>query len=109
MQVYVGLMIKYTDFSFNKSINTGIPGTNASSITYKATKGNQLATLITAGTHTYLNDRFFVKTIAGIGAFKLKGDYKREYNLQINNNGSGAGSFNFLPKMYLGINIGYNF
>lgn len=112
--IYFGLMIKYTDFSFDKVKTDSIKnGSNTSiNISYSRTNGSELATIFTAGTHTFLNDQFYLRTLVGIGAFKLNGDFKREFNTAINKNsktGSPPLSYNFLPKIYLGINIGFNF
>lgn len=112
--LYFGAMIKYTNFSFTKETRDSVysQGTLIVSLNYKATRGSQLATMITCGTHTNINDLFYVKTILGLGAFGLKGDYKYQINYELNkNNNSGTPSYNrnFLPKAYLGLNIGVNF
>lgn len=106
----LGLMIKYTSFNFSSVIEEKI-GT-ATNIRYVASKGDQLATLVTIGTHRYLTKKFFVKTFAGIGAFRLKGDYKQQYNYLSNKEnkpGDPVYNYNFLPKIYLGVNFGYTF
>ena len=98
-----GLLIKYTDFSFSK--NTG----TSTNVVYTATEGSQLATMVTIGTHSFLSKFLVLKTQIGIGGFYLRGDYKEEYN-EIINAASPPGqqfTYNFLPKMYLGINLGF--
>lgn len=106
----MGLMIKYTSFNFSSIIEEKI-GT-ATNIKYVASKGDQLATIVTIGTHRYLSKNFFVKTLAGIGVFRLKGDYKQQFNYLSNKEnkpGDPVYNYNFLPKIYLGLNFGYNF
>lgn len=104
--LYIGTMFKYTSFSFNKETS----GANSTLVTISAAQGSQLATLFTAGSHTSFGDRFFIRTICGIGAFKLKGDYKEQYNREINKNTNRKPeNFSYLPKIYLGLNAGFNF
>jgi hypothetical protein len=113
IEIYLGVMIKYTDFSFDKVKidSVKVSGGYSYNVSYSPAKGSQLATIITIGTHTFLSDQFFIRTIAGLGAFKLKGEYKEQFNMEINKNKTPAETFtyNFLPKMYLGINLGFNF
>ncbi|MBL7932220.1 MAG: hypothetical protein JNL60_09965 [Bacteroidia bacterium] len=116
---YFGLMIKYTAFTFSSTqeLNSG------GQVSYKYTpaKGSQLATMITIGNQTNLTKTVFLKTIAGFGAYTLRGEYKREFNYQVNasaqasTNPNGTKTniepvtYNMLPKLYFGINIGCNF
>ncbi len=113
-KIYFGLMVKYTSFSFDKVLtdSSTIGGVKVTNIRYSHTDGNMLATMLTTGTHTFLNDNFYIRTLVGIGAFKLKGDFKKEFNEGQNKNsqnGRQNSDYNFLPKMYLGIIIGFNF
>ncbi|MGZ3900503.1 MAG: hypothetical protein ACXVO9_13860 [Bacteroidia bacterium] len=105
--LYLGMMIKYTSFNFNYTMDT----TNAGGIIrYRATSGSQLATIFAIGTTTFFGEHFFLKTMAGLGSFKLNGDYKKQFNYEFNkNSGKNPHYFNSLPKIYLGLNIGYNF
>jgi hypothetical protein len=111
---YFGMMVKYTDFSFTKVeevvSNTG----GITSITTKFTpaKGKQLATIFTAGTHTDITKNFFIKTLIGLGGFSLKGAYRQQFNYILNqDNPKGTAPLNvgFLLKLYVGINVGFNF
>lgn len=103
--LYVGAMIKYTQFNFDMekdSLGTTIVSSSRS--------GSQLATLLTMGTHTFFNEHFFFKTLAGLGAFRLKDDYQTQFNLQANRNSSGkTHNYSYLPKIYIGINLGFSF
>jgi len=112
--IYFGVMIKYTSFSFDKVITDSTKNGNITSVnvSYTRTNGSQLATIFTVGTHTSLSDQFYLRTLAGFGAFQLNGDFRREFNSEINkhnNPNTQPVNYNFLPKMYLGINIGFNF
>ncbi len=112
--IYFGVMAKYTDFSFDKvkRDSTTAGGVTSVNVSYSTTNGHQFSILFTGGTHSVLSDQFYLKTLAGLGAFKLTGDFKEEYNGVINGNlktGSAPVNYNFLPKLYLGINIGFNF
>jgi hypothetical protein len=113
----MGLMMKYTSFNFSgvKDDSVKVGNLISSTTTYTPGKGGQLATILTIGSHTDISNNFFIKTIFGIGAFKLRGDYKTQYNLEINkankqsNNGANTQplNYNYLPKIYFGINIGF--
>lgn len=116
---YLGLMMKYTAFTFNSTqeLNSG----GQVSYKYVPAKGSQLATMFTIGNQTNLTKTIFIKTIVGLGAFTLRGDYKEELNYQMNINlqaNSNPGSpntntkpvnYGMLPKLYFGVNIGCNF
>ncbi|MEO6304417.1 MAG: hypothetical protein ABIP51_14725 [Bacteroidia bacterium] len=113
---YYGMMIKYTSFNFTTVKEDSSKVGNAYSVTtnYKAAKGHQLATIFTIGTSTDITRNFFIKTIFGIGAFKLHGDYKEQYNRELNKQSNQASGSNtaplnvkFLPKFYFGINLGF--
>ncbi|MCW3078425.1 MAG: hypothetical protein JWO32_3034 [Bacteroidetes bacterium] len=103
--LYIGAMIKYTQFNFDMEKDSlGI-----TSVSYDH-KGSQLATLLTLGTHTYFNEHFFLKTMAGLGAFRLRDNYQTEFNLQSNRNSTGKmHHYTYLPKIYIGINLGFSF
>ncbi|PBQ31708.1 hypothetical protein CNR22_07975 [Sphingobacteriaceae bacterium] len=107
---YFGAMLKYTSFSFSKvvSTNTG----QSTILTYEPAKGSQLATLVDVGFHARLGKNMFLKTIAGLGAFRLKGDYKQQVNYYYNSNntqGDPVINYSILPKIYLGLNFGFSF
>ena len=107
---YFGALFKYTAFSFTKVTEekTG-PSVN---IKYTPATGSQMATIVNVGTHTNLGKNFFFKTIAGIGGYKLKGEYKQQFNYFINKNNKPTDpvyNYSFLPKIYLGLNLGFSF
>ncbi len=105
---YTGLMFKYTSFNFEATNDT--TGGGGKIIIYTPSKGSQFATLLTLGTHTFFGNHFFIKTIGGLGAFRVKGDYATEYNKILNQNPTGKKVHaNYLPKVYFGINVGFNF
>ena len=107
---YFGALFKYTSFNFDKVVeeNTG----TAVNVKYEPAKGSQLATIINVGFHSNLGNNFFFKTIAGIGGFRLRGEYKDQFNYLMNKDlkpGEARLSYNVLPKIYLGLNFGFNF
>ena len=114
-RLHFGLMMKYTSFNYSsvKNDSTRIGNSVSAITTYSPAKGGQLATILTMGSHSDISNNFFIKTILGIGAFKLRGDYKTQYNQEINNvnnqsnNNTQPVTYNFLPKFYFGINIGF--
>jgi hypothetical protein len=62
------------------------------------------------GSHFNFTESFFIKSYFGFGGFNLRGDYREQYNYQSKpNRGSKNPNQNvgFLPKLYLGINIGF--
>lgn len=107
---YMGTLFKYTSFSFSKVIEErNGPAVN---IRYSPAKGSQMATLITLGSHSKIGKNFFFKTIAGLGGFTLRGDYKQQFNYILNKNrraGDPVLNYGFLPKFYFGINLGFSF
>jgi hypothetical protein len=110
LALYFGIMLKYTDFSFTKTLidSSASGGGNGYTVRYLPAKGFQLATLLTAGTHTWLSDHFFLRTLAGIGLFRLRGDYREQFNQSFGGGGQ-SGNITTLPKIYLGVNFGFNF
>lgn len=112
--MHLGLMIKYTSFNFTsvRSDSVKVGNVYAVTNTYKDSKGSQLATIVTFGSHTDITKNFFIKTIFGIGGFKLKGDYKEQFNIELNKSNTNSTNnqkleSRSLPKLYLGINLGF--
>lgn len=111
---YFGLLLKYSNFNFTKiteekQLNGTAVGVN---FIYSNSEGYQLATLVNFGFNHSFSNFFFIKSLLGIGGFNLNGDYREQYNFMINNrnnNKNPAKDVGFLPKIYLGINAGYNF
>lgn len=108
--MHFGAMLKYTSFDYSSLREDTAKAGNLISVTsnYTPAKGSQLATILTFGTHSNLQKNFFIKTIFGIGAFKLKGDYKKQYTTELNRNSTDPPvTINFLPKFYVGLNLGF--
>jgi hypothetical protein len=107
---YMGILFKYLSFNYSKVIEEVTPtGTN---IKYIAAKGSQFSPIFNVGTHSNLKNNFVFKTIVGIGGYALKGDFKQQYNLLVNKNndpGTQPYNYSFLPKIYLGLNLGFSF
>ena len=107
-QFYFGAFVKYCEFSYTKIIVENSNG--ASSVKYINTNDYQLATIFTVGSHFNFTESFFIKSYFGFGGFNLRGDYREQYNYQLGSNrGSKKPNQNvgFLPKLYLGINVGF--
>ena len=107
-QFYFGAFVKYCQFSYTKIIIENSNG--ASSVKYSNTNDYQLATIFTVGSHFNFTESFFIKSYFGFGGFNLRGDYREQYNYQLGSNrGSKKPNQNvgFLPKLYLGINVGF--
>ena len=107
-QFYFGALLKYCQFSYSKIIEDNSNG--ASSIKYINADDYQLATIFTAGSHLNITESFFIKSYFGFGGFNLRGDYREQYNYQLGaNRGTKKPNQNvgFLPKLYLGINVGF--
>lgn len=106
---YYGILFKYTSFNFTSIIEENIG--NAVEIKYVPSKGSQLATIFTLGAQTYLSKTVFLKTIVGLGGFNLRGAYKQQFNyiINLNNPSNSPANASFLPKIYLGVNLGFNF
>jgi len=107
---YFGLLFKYTSFSFSKVIEEKV-GTSVN-IVYLPAKGSQMASIVDIGTHTYIGKNFFFRTLLGIGGYKLRGDFKQQWNYFMNQDRDPQKPQvhnNFLPKIYLGLNLGFSF
>ncbi len=112
--MHFGVLVKYTSFSYSsvKEDSVKVGNVVAYTVNYTYTKGSQLATIITIGTHSDVTKNFFIRTIFGLGAFKLRGDYRDQYNMVLNQNNNSNPptdpvNFKFLPKFYFGINLGF--
>ena len=103
------------NFSYSKAIEEKVVsgGNISTNIKYSPATGSQLATIFTFGTHTTVAKNIFIKTLFGVGGFNLRGDYQQQYNYYLNkrtNQAKAAGyDRTFLLKLYLGVNLGYNF
>lgn len=109
--MHLGVMVKYTSFNFTsvRSDSVKVGNVYAVSNSYKASKGSQLATIFTIGSHTDITKNFFIKTIFGLGGFKLTGAYKEQFNIELNkaNTNNQPLESKSLPKLYFGINLGF--
>jgi hypothetical protein len=117
---YYGLLFKYMNFTFTKVTEEPVPAGSGLSPTlkYEPAEGSQLATIFTCGTHSIIKNKFFIKTIFGLGGFNLRGEYRQQYNYylnnlskQQNNNSTNTTAYNrrFLLKFYFGVNMGFSF
>jgi|JI9StandDraft_1071089.scaffolds.fasta_scaffold26495_1 hypothetical protein len=102
-----GLLVKYTEFSYTAIFEERIGTGSASRLVTRRvnTASHHTATLFTVGTHTSLNHNLFIRTVCGMGGYLLHGIYKQQYNYKRGPD-SNVG---FLPKLYLGVNVGFNF
>jgi hypothetical protein len=113
-KIYIGAMAKYTDISFDVITidSAGAPGSKTQILTYSKSKGSQLAFMATTSYQLHFGDGFFMRGIFGFGGFKLTGDYRKEYNYYANKNLQPAEQYHeaiYRPKIYLGVNVGFNF
>lgn len=107
-QFYFGTLVKYCQFSYTKIVVENSKGANT--IKYINTDGYQLATTLTVGSHFNFTKTFFIKSYFGFGGFNLRGDYREQYNYQLKSNRGYQKkdrNVGFLPKLYLGINVGF--
>lgn len=112
LEIYFGMMMKYTDFNFDKvKLDTiSSPAGIQQTVSFSKAHGYQLATLFTAGAHYSISEHFFLRGFIGLGAFNLRGVYKEQYNIEINKNNNGKNrNVSTLIKAYLGVNVGFNF
>lgn len=107
---FMGVLVKYTAFHFDRVIEE--KNGSAVNIRYIPAKGSQLATLVNVGLQVAFGKNLVFKTFAGIGGFRLKGEYKEQFNYLMNQDrdpGTPAVNYNLLPKFYFGINLGFSF
>lgn len=109
-----GLLFKYTRFTFDiiKIDSVSGPAGSSQLLSYSHSKGMQLASMGTLDCRVKLNDDFFITGLVGVGGFNLRGTYKDEFNKTINKNlkpGEQEVHYTFLPKIYFGLNLGFNF
>ena len=100
----VGILFKYTDFKFDLTVPS-----SGGNFTNVQKKGSQTSTIFTFTSHRQFSNNIFIKTIYGLGGFNLKGDYRKEFNFIFSNGGQQVINIRFLPKLYFGINAGFNF
>lgn len=110
----LGLFFKYTNFTFDivKIDSVSGPAGSTQILTYSHSGGMQLASMGTLDCRVNLNDSFFITGLVGLGGFNLRGVYKQEFNKEINKNlkpGEQVVNYSFLPKIYFGLNAGFNF
>jgi hypothetical protein len=112
-KIYIGAMVKYTDLSFDIITidSAGTPGAKTQVLTYTKSKGSQLAFMATTSYQLNFGEGFFMRGIFGFGGFKLTGDYRKEYNYNANKDRKANEKFDaqYRPKIYLGVNVGFNF
>lgn len=102
----MGLLLKYCAFKFTSENVDPV----SSLVTYSPAEGSQLAAMFQIGSHHIVSNNFFVKTILAIGGIGLKGDFKQQFNYNLNKNNPGSEyDVRYLPKIYLGLNTGFNF
>jgi len=99
-QYFVGLMVKYMNYSFDREITVqeDIGGFIFEKIEIQKAQGYQLATMIVNGFQVRITPTFTYKAFVGIGPFSGDSDL-----MKTDIGGSG------IPKMYLGICFGYRF
>lgn len=109
--LFAGAMLKYTFFTFKKEVTNTvyINGTKSITSQFVKTDGSQLAALIITGYDIQLSPSCFFRGVLGIGGFRLKGDYHKTFNNALSNGRSveDKSNINFLPKLYLGVCIGW--
>jgi len=111
--IFVGVLFKYTsfDFSYMHEDTVWNGGQSSINVRYTPASGYQFATMLTVGGHYKINQNLFIKTLLGIGGFNLRGDFYQQFNYMLNQGADPRNKvdFHFLPKIYFGFNIGYNF
>jgi hypothetical protein len=109
---FFGFSLKYTPISFTSvlenSVTTGTLVTT--NLVFTPGQGRQVAVLFHFGKHRQITEQFFVRTMIGIGFFRLTGEYKTQYNYMLNKNSQlPPVEFNVLPKLFVSLNAGYSF
>lgn len=111
---FLGAMLKYTYFTFSKVIETQSAngGIISTAIRYEDARAYHLATMATVGINVNTPQNFMFKAVAGLGGYYIKGAFREQFNYEQNRNrdpGSPKSNTVFLPKAYLGLNVGYLF
>ena len=109
---FFGLSLKYTPLSFTSvlenSVTTGTLVTT--NVVFTPSEGKQLSLLFHFGKHRQITEKFFVRTMIGLGFFKLTGEYKSQYNYSYNKVSQlPPVEFSVLPKIFVALNAGYSF
>lgn len=101
-QYFVGLLVKYMNYSFDREVNTEevINGISYLKIVTEKAQGYQLATMIVNGFQVRITPTVTYKAFIGLGPFNADNDLKKALNKK------DGGT---LPKAYLGICFGYRF
>lgn len=101
-QYFMGIMVKYLNYSFDKEITNVDANGFPTSVSIEKAQGYQLATMFLNGFQVRVTPSFTYKALVGVGQFSSDSDLK--YALY----GGETNSIS-LPKMYLGICFGYRF
>lgn len=101
-QYFMGILAKYMSYSFDREVITEeeINGFMFQKITTEKAQGYQLAGMFVNGVQYRITPTINYKIFVGIGPFTADDDLKKE----MSNNGTVS-----IPKMYLGLCIGYRF
>lgn len=109
---FFGFSVKYTPIKFTSvienSVTTGTLVTK--NIILTPSEGKQVATLFHLGKHFQITQQFFLRGMAGIGLFKLTGEYRTQFNyMQNKNTNLPPVEITVLPKIFLSFHAGYCF
>ncbi len=100
-QYFMGIMVKYLSYSYDKEITNVDANGFPVSISIEKSLGYQLSTMFLNGFQVRVTPSFTYKAFLGIGQFTSDSELKNKL--------SSGGNSSSLPKMYLGICFGYRF
>jgi hypothetical protein len=109
---YYGISLKYTPIKFTSvaenSVTTGTLVTT--NLVFTPAQGRQVAVMMHLGHHRQINTKLYVRTMAGLGFFRLTDEYKKQFNYLLNKNAVGPPvEFTALPKLFFAFHVGYIF
>jgi len=107
VQYYMGLLFKYMNFSYDKSVPVQVVSGTFTYTTYEyqKTEGIQLSSMFVNGLQVRITPTFNYKFFLGIGGFNMKDEL---YD-QLNYSNPGSGGSRTYPKVYLGTCFGIRF
>lgn len=113
---FIGCMLKYTAFTFEAEKQTvvytfGVP--QIVSRGFEKRNSSLLALMLSVGYDVQLNKTCFFRGLVSVGGFRVKNNYAEEISKKILQNqnlaGSSSSRINYLPKLYFGLCIGWQF
>ncbi len=113
---FIGCMVKYTAFTFEAEKQTTVYTSGFPQVIsrgFEKRNGSLLAIMFSMGYDVQLSKTCFFRNLLSFGGFKVKDNYAKEISREIGRNEgrliNDPARINYLPKLYIGLCIGWQF